>query len=616
MPLKRPLYTAKDPDMTALKSRLPQNLPGHSHRFSGADTAITLDSGQVLDDYTIAYQTYGTLNADKTNAVMICHALTGDQFVAETHPVTGKPGWWEALVGPGKVVDTDRYFVICSNILGGCMGSSGPSSPKPDGSGLWGLDFPVITINDMVKAQKRLVDHLGIARLFAVIGGSMGGMQVLAWASLYPGMLRAALPIATAARHSAQNIAFHEVGRQAVMADPAWDNGGYDPAVQPRRGLSVARMVAHITYLSESALHRKFGRTLQNREAVTFGFDADFQVESYLRHQGSSFVDRFDANSYLYITRAMDYFDLAAEHGGKLSKAFARGDVAYCVVSFTSDWLFPTSESRHIVHSLNAGGQNVSFVEIVSDKGHDAFLLDEPEFYAVIDHFLKGCAAQAGLAQAEAPNLEAMSAQAPISPKEMRVDFRIIGDMVDKGARVLDVGCGEGDLLAYLSAERDAKGFGLELSLDGVRSAVAQGLAVIQGDAGVDLPYYGDQTYDYAILSHTLQAMDNPAETLNQLLRIGKQAIVSFPNFGHWRIRANLMLRGRMPVNETIPYSWWETPNIHFCTIRDFEALCRDLGITVRQRITIDAGGNKTDRRLGGRLNNLLGEQAVYLLSR
>ncbi len=613
--------------MTAPKLQDRKNLPGHILHFEGEQDALVLDSGQRLEAYSIAYQTYGTLNAAKSNAVMICHALTGDQFVAERHPVTGKDGWWDNLVGAGKVVDTDRYFVICSNILGGCMGSTGPSSMKPDGSGVWGIDFPVITIGDMVKAQKKLVDALGIGKLFAVIGGSMGGMQTLAWASLYPDMMHAVLPIATAPRHSAQNIAFHEVGRQSVMADPDWNGGTYAVEAQPRRGLSVARMVAHITYLSESALHRKFGRSLQNREGLSFGFDADFQVESYLRHQGSSFVDRFDANSYLYITRAMDYFDLAAEHDGSLAKAFSATNAAFCVVSFSSDWLFPTSESRDIVHSLNAGGKNVSFIEIQSDKGHDAFLLDEPEFYEVLDGFLKGRAARLGLfgdfyepaaqdAAHSAPDIAHMAAQPAISPKEMRVDFQIIGDMVRENARILDIGCGEGDLLAYLAITKKAAGFGLELSLDGVRSAVGHGLSVIQGDANIDLHYYGERTYDYAILSHTLQAMDNPAETLNRLLNIGKEVIVSFPNFGHWRVRSHLMFGGRMPVNETIPYSWWETPNIHFCTIRDFEALCGDLGATIVQRMTIDSQGQKTDHRFGGRLNNLLGEQAVYLLSR
>jgi homoserine O-acetyltransferase len=364
----------------------------------GMSDPLPLDCGISLGGVTVAYQTYGTLNADKSNAILTCHALTGDQFVAETHPMTGKPGWWEHMVGPGLTLDTDRYFIICVNVLGGCMGSTGPASINPDTNAPWGLSFPVITIGDMVRAQVRVIDHLGIDTLFCVIGGSMGGMQVLEWAATYPERVFSAVPIASAARHSAQNIAFHEVGRQAIMADPDWCNGEYQRhGKRPERGLAVARMAAHITYLSEPALHRKFGRSLQDRDKLSYGFDADFQVESYLRHQGSTFVDRFDANSYLYITRAMDYFDLAAEHGGALVNAFRETKTRFCLVSFTTDWLFPTSESRALVHALNAAAANVSFVEVQSDKGHDAFLLDEPEFFETLGGFLNGCAEHRGL---------------------------------------------------------------------------------------------------------------------------------------------------------------------------------------------------------------------------
>lgn len=378
-------------DMTAPDS------PGQRFEIP-ADRPLKLDSGVEFGPVTVAYRTYGAPNADKSNAILVCHALTGDQFVADTHPVTGKPGWWEAIVGPGKILDTDRYWIICANVLGGCMGSTGPKSIDPATGQPYGLKFPVITIGDMVQAQARLLDHLGVGQLFCVIGGSMGGMQVLDWVSTYPERVFAAIPIATSYRHSAQNIAFHEVGRQAIMADPDWRGGDYLSAgTLPHRGLAVARMAAHVTYLSEQALHRKFGRRLQNRESLSYGFDADFQVESYLRHQGSTFVDRFDANSYLYITRAMDYFDLQAEHGGALPAAFEGTKTRFCVVSFTSDWLFPTSESRTLVHALNAVAANVSFVEIVSDKGHDAFLLDEPDLHNTLQGFLNGCAERRGL---------------------------------------------------------------------------------------------------------------------------------------------------------------------------------------------------------------------------
>jgi homoserine O-acetyltransferase len=364
----------------------------------GADAPLVMDAGPALGPWQIAFQTYGRLNAARSNAVLICHALTGDQHVANVHPVTGKPGWWETMVGPGRPLDTDRFFVICSNVVGGCMGTTGPASLNPATQRPYGVDFPVVTIRDMVRAQAMLVDHLGIETLFCVAGGSMGGMQVLQWAAQYPERVFSALPIAAGARHSAQNIAFHEVGRQAIMADPDWRRGRYlEEEVRPRKGLAVARMGAHITYLSESALHRKFGRNLQDREAPTFSFDADFQIESYLRYQGISFVERFDANSYLYVTRAMDYFDLAADHGGVLAAAFRGARARFLIMSFTSDWLFPTADSRAIVHALNAAGASVGFVEIESDKGHDAFLLEEPEMFSAARGFIEAAARARGL---------------------------------------------------------------------------------------------------------------------------------------------------------------------------------------------------------------------------
>jgi homoserine O-acetyltransferase len=357
------------------------------------DRPLRLDSGAQIAGLEIAYRTFGKLNAERSNAILVCHALTLDQHAAGVHPATGKPAWWERIIGPGLPLDPARHFIICSNVVGGCMGSTGPSSINPATGQPWGLTFPVITIADMVRAQAMLVEALGIERLFAVVGGSMGGMQVLQWAVDYPDRLFAAVAIAAAARHSAQNIAFHEVGRQAIMADPDWRGGAYGAqGVRPEKGLAVARMAAHITYLSEAALQRKFGRELQ-RDGLSWGFDADFQVESYLRHQGAAFVDRFDANSYLYITRAMDYFDLTGVHAGGLAGAFAAAkDVRFCVFSFTSDWLYPTVESQTIVRALNAAGARASFVEIETDKGHDAFLLDEPVLRGALAGFLDSAA--------------------------------------------------------------------------------------------------------------------------------------------------------------------------------------------------------------------------------
>ena len=363
---------------------------------------LPLDCGQSLAAPRIAFETYGELNADKSNAVLVCHALTGDQYVASRHPITGKPGWWERMVGSGRPIDTSRFHVICANVIGSCMGSTGPASVAPDGE-RYALRFPVITIRDMARALIALIDALGIERLHTVVGGSMGGMQALSLAANFPDRAARVLAIAATARHSAQNIAFHEVGRQAIMADPNWRGGSYYGGPAPDAGLAVARMAAHITYLSEAGLTEKFGRRLQDRPdgrpgAKSFGFDADFQVESYLRYQGSGFTQRFDANSYLYITRAMDYFDLAEEvsgggGSGKLADAFAGHAMGkgarFFLISFDSDWLYPTAESRHVVHALNAVGAPVSFVELSAPHGHDSFLLDVPALDRVVRGFLQ-----------------------------------------------------------------------------------------------------------------------------------------------------------------------------------------------------------------------------------
>lgn len=374
-----------------------QSVYGPSHRkvevghvlHVAREVPMPLDCGTEIADFPIAFQTYGSLNADKSNAIVICHALTGDQYVASAHPVTGKDGWWSNMVGAGKPIDTDKFFVICSNVIGSCMGSFGPKSTNPATGRPYGLDFPVITIQDMVRAQVLLLDALGIDQLHAVIGGSMGGMQALVWAAHYPQRLQRVMVIASAAKHSAQNIAFHEIGRQAIMADPEWFEGRYlDKLHFPEKGLAVARMTAHVTYLSQEGLGAKFGRNLQNKEQVEYGFNADFQVESYLRYQGQSFVERFDPNAYLYITRAMDYFDLAQGFDGSLTKAFYGTPVRFCLISFSSDWLYATQESREIVRALNAAAAEVSFTELKSDKGHDAFLLPSEELDNMISGFL------------------------------------------------------------------------------------------------------------------------------------------------------------------------------------------------------------------------------------
>jgi homoserine O-acetyltransferase len=360
--------------------------------FAGPPHEMKLDSGARLGPITLAYETYGRLNAEKTNAVLVCHALSGDAHAAGYHREDDpRPGWWDFMIGPGRGIDTNRYFVICSNILGSCMGSTGPCTYRPDGTKPYGLSFPFVTIGDMVKAQKALVDHLGIQKLVSVIGGSIGGMQVLEWCIQFPGLTASAIPIATTTRHSALSIAFNETARQSIMADPNWNSGDYYGGPKPDAGLAVARMIGHITYLSDESLRQKFGRRLQNREDFSFQFGADFQVENYLRHQGKKFVDRFDANSFLYITKAADYFDLNREYGeGSLVRAFASVNARFLVISFTSDWLYPTFQSRDITQALKKNGLDVSFCEIKADCGHDAFLLPLNRQSDLIKGFLNG----------------------------------------------------------------------------------------------------------------------------------------------------------------------------------------------------------------------------------
>ena len=360
------------------------------YTFGAPPNELLLESGARLGPITVAYETMGNLKADKSNVVLIAHALSGDSHVAGYYSKDDpKPGWWDTMVGPGKGIDTDKYFVICSNILGSCMGSTGPSSINPATGKPFGLDFPVVTIGDMVKTQKALLDHLGIKKLLSIVGGSIGGMQVLEWAISYPEMVASIIPLATTTRHSALAIAFNEIGRQAIMSDPHFNKGDYYDGPRPDLGLALARMVGHVTYLSDEAMRSKFGRRLQDRDNLSFDFDANFQVESYLRYQGSKFVQRFDANSFLYITKAADYFDFRQQHGnGSEVEAFAKITAKNLVVSFTSDWLYPTYQSRAMVKAMKKNGLDVSFCEIEAECGHDAFLLPNERQSTLINKFL------------------------------------------------------------------------------------------------------------------------------------------------------------------------------------------------------------------------------------
>lgn len=378
---------------TAVDNSLSLIVEKQFYTFAEPPERMVLESGAELGPITIAYETFGSLSPQKDNAVLIAHAFSGDSHVAGYYKDDGehvKPGWWDSVVGPGKGIDTNKYFVICSNILGSCMGTTGPGSNNPQTNTPYGLDFPMVTIGDMVEAQKRLIDHLGIDKLLSVVGGSVGGMQVLEWCVRYPEMVRSAIPIATTMRHSAMAIAFNEIARQAIMADPNWKRGNYYASTHPDMGLAVARMVGHVTYLSDEAMRRKFGRRLQDKNDFSYDFDADFEVESYLRYQGSKFVQRFDANSLLYITKAADYYDLTQKHNGSPGGDFSMSRAKFLVISYSSDWLYPTYQSKELVQALKRSGRDVSFCEIEADAGHDAFLIPDDRLVAILQGFLDG----------------------------------------------------------------------------------------------------------------------------------------------------------------------------------------------------------------------------------
>ncbi|HEY1951098.1 MAG TPA: homoserine O-acetyltransferase [Bryobacteraceae bacterium] len=567
--------------------------------------SVRLDCGVTLTNVDIAYETYGTLNAERSNAIMVLHGFSGDAHAAGISKETGLPGWWASLIGPGLGFDTDRYFVICSNVLGGCRGTTGPSSIDPLTGKPYATGFPVITIRDMVRAQKLLIDHLGIQRLLAVAGGSMGGMQALEWAVSYPEAVAAAIPVASTSRHSAQQIAFNEVGRQAVMADPDWNDGDYYAAKPPARGLAVARMVGHITYMSDASMRQKFGRRLQDRDAFGYDFSADFEVESYLRYRGSQFVNRFDANSYLYITKAMDYFDLSAGHAS-LAAAFEQTQVRFLVLSFTSDWLYPTYQSLETVSALRSRNIDVAFCELKSTYGHDAFLLEAKEQSEMISGFLENVfreISKSGTGPTPfKTNAEAARAKGVLA----RLDYEMIAEIVEPGSRVLDLGCGEGQLLGWLRDNKNVHARGVEIDPDKIRRAISRGVSAYQGDIDKGLADYQDNTFDFVVLSQTLQEMRYPLRVLTEMLRVGKHAIVSFPNFGHWTTRLSHLMSGRSPRTKLFPYDWYESPNLHFLTIDDFVMLCSKQNWIIERQIFLHG-----DRQIH-RAANLLAEVAVF----
>jgi len=584
----------------------------HSIRLVDESEPLELDCGKKLAPIDVAYETYGALNQAGDNAILICHALSGDAHVAGYHSASDtKPGWWDVMVGPGKGIDTNKYFVICSNFLGGCRGTTGPSSLNPATGRPYGLDFPIITIRDMVRVQKLLVDRLGIPRLLAVVGGSIGGMQVLQWAIEYPDFVKAAIPVATTSHLGAQSIAFDAVGRNAILADANFAGGQYHGRKGPDRGLAIARMIGHITYLSEQGMREKFGRTLRKADDYSFDFNSEFSVETYLDHQGRSFVERFDANSYLYITKAADYFDLQKDYGS-LKNAFARVTARFLVVSFASDWLFTPAQSRAIVDALSANRKDVSYCDIASPYGHDAFLLEPETLGALISGFLEAThkpVEKAGRSSRRSASFDRNSVE---HAHRLRIDYQLIESLIEPKSTVLDIGCGDGELLARLIKDKQIHGEGIELDQDLVVECVKRGLPIIQHDVEKGLKSYTDKSFDYVILSQTVQTIKNPKEVFEELLRVGRKVLVSFPNFAHWRCRAQLSFRGKVPVTAQLPFEWHNSPNIHFLSLKDFDAFCCKLGVKVEKRIPL---GKKRLRAVRF-LPNLLAEQVVYVTSR
>ena len=586
----------------------PEGSVGYAQtQFVRIEVPLTLSCGRTLESFQIAYETYGNLNETRSNAVFICHALTGDAHVAGYHEHQDpsdprcKPGWWDMFIGPGKAIDTDRYFVICSNVLGGCSGTSGPTSED-------GHEFPLVTIGDMVEVQKRLVDHLGIEKLLCVIGGSMGGMQALEWAVRFPDMSEGVIPIATTACLTAQSLSFDAVGRNAIKSDPEFHDGHYEKhGTTPKNGLAIARMLAHITYLSEESMASKFGRTLRDAEEYTYEFDSEFSVETYLDHQGTKFVERFDANSYMYLTKAMDYFDLGAERGG-LTEAIRQTKARFLLVSFRSDWLFSAAQSQEIVRSLLETGKTVSYINVDSPYGHDAFLLERGALERLIGGFL------AHLDQSQTGD----HVHLPVTTKQdrkassidRRIDLEKIKSIMGPEASILDLGCGDGLFLQHLRANGWTRLQGVELDQEEAIRCVERGVDVIQSDLDEPLSDFVDSSFDYVLLSRTLQTVRRPEVVLNEVLRIGDRAIVSFPNFSYWRNRLSIAF-GRTPVTRNLPFSWVNTPNLHYLTMEDFEQWAKANNVVIHKRMGLDYESDAEIRWM----SHLRATDAIYVIS-
>lgn len=566
---------------------------------------LRLESGGVLRELTVAYETYGTISAARDNVIFVCHALSGDAHVAGYHTSPDSdPGWWDEMIGPGKGIDTDHYFVVCANILGGCKGTTGPRSINPSTGQPYGSSFPPISVGDIVDVHKRFLDQIGVSRLAAVIGGSFGGMQVLEWGIRFPEMVDRCICIACGVSLSAQALAFDIVGREVITSDADWIKGDYYGVGRgPVKGLSTARKIGHITYLSPEMMARKFGRERTDRAGNGASFDTNFQVESYLDHQGRKFIERFDANSYLHITHAMDQYDLT-ERFGSLDRAFAGIRAKFLVVSLSMDWLFPPEQSLELASGLLKAGKEVSYCNLHAPHGHDAFLVDVEHLSEVIRAFLPWIRKPESERDAD----EAVVACAKPECSE-------IVKSVPKGARVIDIGCGDGLLLSVLRGHRGVKGVGVEIDLKHVITVIDRGHEVFQVDVDDGLAMFPDNSYDCAVLGETLQTVKKPRFVLNEILRIAGRCIVSFPNFATWSHRIALGVLGRMPKGGALPFEWYDTPNIHLFTLKDFVDVCLQDGIEIR-RVSCVAVGVLSRLFLALGLKNLGADRVVVEIAR
>ena len=573
---------------------------------------VKLELGGQLDDVRVAYETYGRLNAARDNAVLICHAISGDSHVAR-HDADDDPGWWDIAVGPGMAVDTDRYFVICPNLLGGCRGTTGPGSVNPATGKPYGRDFPTVTVGDMVEVQRLLIDQLGLGQLRSVVGGSLGGHQALTWAARYSDRVRGVVALATSPRLTSQALAFDVVGRNAILRDPHFHGGQYYGEAQgPEVGLAIARMIAHITYLSREAMTQKFEADRLEPRDVAMEFEKRFSVGSYLGYQGAKFVERFDANSYMTLSMAMDLFNLGGTPA-ELAAAFRGARCRSLVVSFSSDWLFLPEQSQDIVHALVANNAPASYCNIRSGCGHDAFLLpdDLPMYGELTRGFLSHLA---GDEPAEAAGEEDTALHGPTSIfQQHRIDYDRIMELLPAGASVLDLGCGSGGLLARLKRQNRRRLVGVELDEQKILTCVNRGLDVIQEDLNRGLGAFGTAEFDCVVLSQTLQTVFDAESLLTEMLRVGRQCIISIPNFAYHRLRRMLAEEGRAPkAGGVLHHEWYNTPNIRFFSIADFEDFCRARKIRVERRIALDteSGAEVSEDP------NLNADLAIFVVSR